>query len=146
MKFYIKKLIYKLIEDTNDIWFSFFSGVIASVPITLLFSFQKIGTTVVEHWFFGLMVFEIFISAITTYLAFYFTIKQNTIRSEAEHIYENWISNNQLTSESKRKEILHNKCIENTLCLEIVCILICGCLLFIFMGVIAMWVISNFTV
>lgn len=144
MNSFINKIIYILIEDINDIWFSFFSGVVANIPISLLFSFQEIGLTPADHWFFGLMISEIFISILTTYIAFYLTIKQKNIRCEANQIYENWISKNQLTSESKRKEILHDKCKENMACLKRVCILAFWCILLLFIGIIAMWVVSNF--
>ena len=41
----------KLIEDIDENWFSFLSGVFANIPISLLFCFQSWGETYFSHSF-----------------------------------------------------------------------------------------------
>ena len=84
----------KLIEDIDENWFSFLSGVFANIPISLLFCFQSWGETYFSHSFFILQWVAFILSIGLLICAFKFTMMKININKDAQKLYEKWVVEN----------------------------------------------------
>ena len=108
-----KTLLQKMIEDINENWFSFFSGILANIPISLLLTFQRIGETAVEQWLYTLQWIAFAFSVVTVICAFSFTIKKVEINKNAQKKYEQWVASNNTQSLAMEERLLHDEFLHN---------------------------------
>lgn len=80
--------IVKIINNGNENWFSFLSGIFANIPISLLLTIDK-STTLWYYWF--IYIASIFISIILVVLSIIVTIKMIVIKEKAKNAYEQYI-------------------------------------------------------
>ena len=106
-----KPFIRKLMEDVDENWFSFLSGVFANIPISLLFCFQSWGKTCYTHAFFILQWVAIGLSIGLFFCAFNFTMMKISINKEAQKLYEKWMTENKTQSVIKAENI-KEKCVK----------------------------------
>ena len=95
----------KLIEDIDENWFSFLSGVFANIPISLLFCFQSWGETYFSHSFFILQWVAFILSIGLLICAFKFTMMKININKDAQKLYEKWVVENGTPSVTKHENI-----------------------------------------
>ena len=105
-----KPLLQYLIVDIDENWFSFFSGMLANIPISLLFMFQKWGSTLSAHLFFVLHIITFFLSIALVIIGFLFTILKIQINKTSTKEYESWVKNNGTTSFEIQESILNGTC------------------------------------
>ena len=105
-----KPFIRKLMEDVDENWFSFLSGIFANIPISLLFCFQSWGETCYTHAFFILQWVAIGLSIGLFICAFNFTMMKISINKEAQKLYEKWMTENKTQSVIKAENI-KEKCV-----------------------------------
>lgn len=109
----VNKVIRYLIVDIDENWFSFFSGMLSNIPISLLFMYQNWGDNVIEHWFFIFHLITFVISLPLVAVGFILTIKKIEINKSASREYENWVKENRTTSNKMQEEILNNHLFAN---------------------------------
>lgn len=95
----------KLIEDIDENWFSFLSGVFANIPISLLFCFQSWGETYFSHSFFILQWVAFILSIGLLICAYKFTMMKININKDAQKLYEKWVVENGTPSVTKHENI-----------------------------------------
>lgn len=100
-----KSFIRKLMEDVDENWFSFLSGVFANIPISLLFCFQSWGETCYTHSFFVLQWVAFALSIGLLICAFKFTMMKITISKDGQKLYEKWMTENKTQSVTKAENI-----------------------------------------
>lgn len=109
-----KNFIRKLLEDIDENWFSFLSGVLANIPISLLFSFQSWSETQNGQRFFILQWVTFALSIGLLICAFNFTMMKIAINKEAQKIYEEWVKNNKTQSVGKY-EYIKKGCVDKNM-------------------------------
>ena len=115
-----KPLLRRTIEDFDDNWFTFFSGMLANIPISLLFMFQKWGENTIAHWFYILHIVTFVTSLVLVAIGFIFTIKKINVGKELgkietskiiqqerriEEMYGQWARYYKKESDEKKKTI-----------------------------------------
>ena len=139
-----KSFVRRLIEDVDENWFSFLSGVFANIPISLLFCFQSWGETDFTHAFFILQWVAIVLSIGLFICAFIFTMMKIGINKEAQKLYEKWIKENNTQSVTKAENI-KEKCVSQRM-KSFACVLIAFVILVVFTAAsigVLWWLYSN---
>ena len=108
-----KPFIQKMIEDFDENWFSFFSGILSNIPISLLLGLQPIGESILDYWFFILLWVAFAFSVVVVFCAISFTIKKIDITKKAHKEYSQWVASNNTQSITKEEECLHNEFLKN---------------------------------
>ncbi|MGN0812234.1 MAG: hypothetical protein ACI4MQ_01835 [Candidatus Coproplasma sp.] len=108
-----KGLIRKLFEDIDENWFSFLSGVVANIPISLLFCFQSWGNNIYANAFFILQWVAFALSVGLLICSFNITILKISINKEAQERYEKWVLESKTQSvkaqNKKRETVVEEK-------------------------------------
>ena len=138
-----KQLLRCLIEDIDENWFSFFSGMLANIPISLLFMFQKWGETIHTHCFFILHIVTFILSLVLVFVAFLFAITKIRITNDSAKEYETWVKNNGTTSIEIQNSILSENCSRCMPKIRVlsICFLVFGVLSFL--AIITLWILYS---
>ena len=140
-----KYALTNIIKKSNDNWFSFLSGAIANIPITLMLTFDSVTTNAKGFIYLALYVLSIFVSLGLTILAFIFTIKKIDIKEKAKNKYEDYVANhNNVIVPAKYNEYLDIECKAKLLIMRAVTITFFVLLGLLVALIISLWVLKNF--
>ena len=82
-------LFLKFAKKINENWFSFFSGVVANVPITLLLTFDKNASN--GHVFWPLFICLIFAAISAMFFSLLLAIEKINIKEKAKDEYDTYV-------------------------------------------------------
>ena len=89
------KLLHSIVDHLDGNGFSFISGMLANIPVSLLFMFQKWGDNNYAHSFYILHIITIVLSTVLVAIGVALTITRINISKDATSGYENWLSEKQ---------------------------------------------------
>ncbi len=139
-----KRITRYLMEDLDQNWFSFFSGILANIPISILLATQKYGKTTWEHLFFFLSICVFLMSCVTVWFAFQITVIKIQIENQSEMDYEKWVQLNKTTSKKAKQDCIESvfKMKEQSVKRKLVffCVF-CG---ITFIAIVGLWILNNF--
>lgn len=131
--------IVKIINNGNENWFSFLSGIFANIPITLLLTIDKTSTL----WYYWVIYSgSIVISTILMTISIIITIKMMNIKERAKNAYEQYIDEAKILIPGKYDDCLKDiaRSESRNILLYVILGIVCICLLLA--SIIGLWVIK----
>ena len=131
--------IFKIINNGNENWFSFLSGIFANIPITLLLTIDKSATL----WYYWLIyIASIFISIALVILSIIVTIKMMNIKERAKDAYDQYIDNAKILIPGKYDDCLKDIARSESRSISLYILLGVICIGLLLASIIGLWIIK----